>query len=295
MLKEINRLPFGRRLSKSLTTSSGTTTTYFLYADEGLIAEADAQGTLTKTYGWIPKGIWGTAPVWMRVINSTTETNGYHWFINDDLGTPQKLAAPNGAVTWSAAYDVFGAATVDTSNSTVVNNLRFPGQYFDQETSLHYNWHRYYDPATGRYTTADPIKFLGGINFYQYARNSPVNYFDPRGLKTNWGCLLSCSANCVLQHLDFLLNQAIGQIPGAPSLPPTGEDLNEAYEFAKCLRDCAKKCKDDCNNDNNNPPGHYYPLVPYKGPFPLVPVKPHPQPFGPPSPSRRSLPSLITP
>lgn len=61
-------------------------------------------------------------------------------------------------------------------------NCRLPGQYYDAETGLHYNWHRYYDPATGRYLTPDPIGLEGGINLYSYALQNPVNYIDPFGL-----------------------------------------------------------------------------------------------------------------
>jgi RHS repeat-associated protein len=170
--------PFGQRVSK---TVNGTTT-FFLYADEGLIAETDAAGNISKTYGWQPDGLWGTDPLWMRVQNSTTEANGYHWFLSDDLGTPQKLIATNGAVTWAATYDAFGAATVDTANSTVVNNLRFPGQYFDEETGLHWNWNRYYDPTTGRYITGDPINIAEAKDSYLYALNGPTSSYDPFGL-----------------------------------------------------------------------------------------------------------------
>jgi len=82
---------------------------------------------------------------------------------------------------WSATYDAFGRATVDSA-STVTNNLRYPGQYYDAETGLHYNWNRYYDPVTGRYSTSDPIGLEGGINEYVYAIGRPIYWIDPYGL-----------------------------------------------------------------------------------------------------------------
>ncbi len=58
----------------------------------------------------------------------------------------------------------------------------YPGQYEDSETGLYYNWHRYYDPETGRYLMPDPIGLAGGINPFLYAESNPINLIDPEGL-----------------------------------------------------------------------------------------------------------------
>ena len=99
---------------------------------------------------------------------TSTGGSGTYYFINNHLGYPQKLVDDNLTVVWSSISQVFGLATVDDdpdeNGQTVVNNIRFPGQYFDAETGLHYNYHRYYDPQTGRYLTPDPFRLASILN-----------------------------------------------------------------------------------------------------------------------------------
>jgi RHS repeat-associated protein len=120
------------------------------------------------------------------VVGQTTEVQKIYYFINDHLGTPQKLLDENAGVVWSADYKPFGEADVNVS--IFANQFRLPGQYFDAETGLHYNWFRYYDPSTGRYLRADPIGLAGmDPNIYGYVLNDPVNAIDPLGLWSAWG------------------------------------------------------------------------------------------------------------
>ena len=99
---------------------------------------------------------------------------------NDQLGTTLKLTDRTGRVVWAADYDAFGRAQVSPT-STLTFNPRLPGQYFDVETGLHYNFRRTYDPEIGRYLTEDPIGLEGGINLYAYVNGDPVNRMDPTG------------------------------------------------------------------------------------------------------------------
>ena len=110
---------------------------------------------------------------------------GIAYYHCDQIGTPQEVTDETGEVAWSASYKAWGEAREVISEAArkagISNPLRFAGQYFDSETGLHYNRHRYYDPSSGRFVSKDPIGLAGGINVYQYAPN-PVQWIDPLGL-----------------------------------------------------------------------------------------------------------------
>lgn len=112
----------------------------------------------------------------VAVTSAHAETYFFH---TDHLGTPQVLTDNNQTVVWQAEYDPFGKATETVT--TVEQNLRFPGQYLDRKSGLHYNYFRTYDPSIGRYTQSDPIGLGGGINTYGYAYQNPVSNYDPDG------------------------------------------------------------------------------------------------------------------
>jgi RHS repeat-associated protein len=87
---------------------------------------------------------------------------------------------------WDLQVSAFGEHAAnedpDADGSVVKFNLRFPGQYLDAETGLHYNYFRDYEAATGRYVESDPIGLRGEISTYGYALASPFGFADELGL-----------------------------------------------------------------------------------------------------------------
>ena len=119
----------------------------------------------------------------------TPVTTAQLYYIHtDQLGTPRAISTSDATnkIVWRWNSDAFGKAVpnedVDGDGTNFVMNLRFPGQYFDQETGLHYNYYRDYDPSTGRYIQSDPIGLAGGLNTYGYVGGNPLSYTDPMGL-----------------------------------------------------------------------------------------------------------------
>ncbi|WP_206358561.1 RHS repeat-associated core domain-containing protein, partial [Pseudomonas viridiflava] len=103
--------------------------------------------------------------------------NKVYYFHTDQIGTPLEMTDIDGQIVWQATYKAWGSLEALTVNE-VEQNLRFQGQYFDEETGLHYNTFRYYDPEVGRFITLDPIGLKGGFNLYGYAP-IPLSWLDP--------------------------------------------------------------------------------------------------------------------
>ena len=162
--------PFGRRIGKTI---DGATTEFFWQGDK-LIAEHHADRH--RSYLYEPNSF---RPLALLEGFGPNATQPYHYQL-DHLGTPQELTTPDGKIAWSAHYRAYGEITrLDVGK--IDNPLRFQGQYFDAESGLHYNRHRYYNPDVGRYLTPDPVKLAGGINGYRYVPN-PTGWVDPLGL-----------------------------------------------------------------------------------------------------------------
>ena len=135
------------------------------------------------------------------------------YFIHSDhLDTPREVTSTSGTVVWQWKRTFpFGdnMANEDPNGAGQFTfNLRFPGQYFDEETLTHYNVNRDYDPAIGRYLQSDPIGLQGGINTYGYALQNPLRYIDVRGLEViyNGNVILNQQVRSNLERLDRALS-----------------------------------------------------------------------------------------
>jgi len=152
--------PLGRRWQK-VDSEAGQIN--YIWSGNQLIGEK-TNGTISKIY-----------------LGDTVKSEGnYYYYHHDHLSTPQIITDSTGNQVWNAQHLAFGQTSSITS--TIENNRRFPGQYYDQESGLHYNYYRDYDPSLGRYLQSDPIGLAGGINTYLYAMTSPLIYTDPNGL-----------------------------------------------------------------------------------------------------------------
>ncbi|MFJ4545255.1 RHS repeat-associated core domain-containing protein, partial [Pseudomonas sp. NPDC088885] len=164
---------FGRRISK---TVDGATTEFFWQGDN-LVAESSQSEY--RSYVYEP----GTFRPLALLDGKGPKKACPFYYQNDHLGTPLELTDYSGEIVWSAQYDAYGkvAAVTLAGDEYLDQPLRFQGQYFDAESGLHYNRHRFYDPRLGRYLTPDPVKLAGGLNQYQYTPN-PIGWVDPLGL-----------------------------------------------------------------------------------------------------------------
>ncbi|HHM5216722.1 TPA: RHS repeat domain-containing protein, partial [Pseudomonas aeruginosa] len=178
----------GQRIVK-LTPESITT---YLYGPDGqLLGEAEHDGSGRKLraqyYLWLD-----SLP--LATIDADYDAQGkvgnptLLYLHGDHLDTPRLATDASGQIAWQWQSDAFGRGEALSQGSTQVN-LRFPGQYYDAESGLHYNYFRDYDPETGRYVESDPIGLGGGLNTYGYVEANPVLRTDSLGLMQDIGCI----------------------------------------------------------------------------------------------------------
>ncbi|MHC8289344.1 RHS repeat-associated core domain-containing protein [Pseudomonas sp. XS1P51] len=207
---------FGRRIAK---TVDGNTTEFFWQGDH-LVAESSREHYCSYVY---EPGTF--RPLAMLDGKGPRQACPFYYQL-DHLGTPQELTDFGGEIVWSAKYDAYGKIThLAFGGGEQLNQpLRFQGQYFDVESGLHYNRHRYYDPEVGRYLTPDPVKLAGGLNQYRYALN-PTGWVDPLGLSGN--CPQSDKPGC--KAPDDVSGVKVDE--GEPQLPKmTAEQRRERID-----------------------------------------------------------------
>jgi len=153
----------GRRTSKTVAGLS----TSFLYDGMNVIQEnAGAAKVLTGS---------------VDEFSQKTDANGSMTPLTDALGSVVALVDASGTVQAQDTYDPFGGTSI--SGTASGNAAQYTGRENDG-TGLYYYRARYYNPALGRFISADPLEFEGsGVNFYAYAGNSPTAIIDPSGLQ----------------------------------------------------------------------------------------------------------------
>ncbi|EPV8303061.1 RHS repeat-associated core domain-containing protein [Escherichia coli] len=171
----------GRRIGKATcgrhTDQKERSRTTFVWEGFRLLQETTWQGKRTYLYD----AEQPYTPV--AAITGRGESQKIWYYHTDLTGTVQEVTAADGTLVWAGYQAGFGENRGDISNSGAYfeQPLRLPGQYFDEETGLHYNLFRYYAPECGRFISQDPIGLRGGLNLYSYAPNL-LRYIDPLGL-----------------------------------------------------------------------------------------------------------------
>ena len=165
----------------------GGVTTLLMYDEAGhIVGEYSSTGALIQETVWM-----GDVPVATLRPNGSTgcaSTVCLFYVHTSHLGTPVKVTRPSdNKLAWRWDPDTFGSSTAMPNQNpsglgTFIYNLRFPGQYYQAETGLFYNFSRTYDPQMSRYIESDPIGLAGGINTYAYTGANPISRVDRFGL-----------------------------------------------------------------------------------------------------------------
>ena len=181
--------------SQKLTALSGYR---YLYKQNQLVAEAPLQITCAEGNLALTQANWADAIYWLYQEDDFTPTARYekgqlHYTVADQVGTITELLTEDGYIDYRQKLNLWGEAEIDGHRHYAANdsnllkcNHRFVGQYYDDESELHYNRFRYYSPETGQYISHDPIGLLGGFNPYGYV-GIPTAFVDPLGLDVRNG------------------------------------------------------------------------------------------------------------
>ncbi|MFM6321527.1 MAG: RHS repeat-associated core domain-containing protein [Microcystis panniformis] len=186
--KETQRVEFtydalNRRIAKAVDTNPQDTTPpvvrQFIYDGQNILLEfVDSDGAGANQPVLDTRYLHGAG---VDQVLAQESAGNVEWHLTDHLGTVRDLVNNSGAVVNHFVYDSFGQV-ISESNPAIDTRYLFTGREFDKETGLQYNRARYYNQATGRFLSEDPIAFKSGdVNLYRYALNSPIKFNDPSG------------------------------------------------------------------------------------------------------------------
>jgi RHS repeat-associated protein len=207
--------PLGRRVAKQRVDEAGSVLDEVTFSWDGasLAEQWQTSGPQVTATTWDYRGGTGepvaqTSRSWLADAPDTVIDSRFHAIVSDLIGSPTELLDATGRIAWRQTISLWGNRIALSTPDGVECPLRFPGQYHDPETGLHYNFHRYYDPQTARYLTPDPLGLPPSPNHYAYVVN-PLTICDPFGLAG--------------------VRDPQGRYASDPLSPPTGHNRSTEY------------------------------------------------------------------
>lgn len=179
--------PFARRLTKTVSRRDELgahrvlTRVRYVWFGRSLIHAITTKPNspqVVRTYAYTDRAY---QPFAHRDTSVGEAPGDWVFYVGDILNTPERLVRGDGRIVGELTRSAYGV-TRSVAGSSATTDVRFPGQLQDEETGLHYNLHRYYDPEAGRYISPDPLGLEPSENLFLYSEADPIGFADPSGL-----------------------------------------------------------------------------------------------------------------